>query len=515
MGSCRLQVSRPCAPLLAGLRAAREPSFWRHPLACLIMETKKITDFTYELPKEALAGMQVPGIIYADDSLIEKAQKEDVLKQVANVATLPGIVKASFAMPDIHLGYGFAVGGVAAFDAKDGVISPGGVGFDINCGVRVLKTNLVFSEIKEKIPALMHELSRNIPKGIGGKGKIRLNEGELREAVSIGVPWAVKKGYGSREDIVYCEEEGALGGANPDKVSSRAFQRGTPQLGTLGAGNHFLEIQEVAEIYDQKVAEAFGLFTGQMVVMIHTGSRGFGHQVASDYLRTMGGAPAKYGFSLLDRQLASAPIESPEGQDYYKAMACAMNYAWLNRHMVTHFTRQSLEFIFEKSAASLGLDLLYDVAHNGAKLEDHKVNGNIAKLSVHRKGATRSFGPAMGQMPDAYKQVGQPVFIPGDMGRASFILAGSDESEDRAFSSTAHGAGRLLSRKGAKKIISGVELKERLAAKGITVVAGHIPSLAEEAPEAYKDVQEVVDICEGAGLSLKIAKTRPWGVLKG
>lgn len=479
------------------------------------METKKITDFTYELSKDAVAGMRVPGIIYADDPLITKAQQESVLKQVANVATLPGIVKASYAMPDIHLGYGFAVGGVAAFDVEGGVISPGGVGFDINCGVRLLKTNFKFADVKDKVPALMHELSRNVPKGVGGKGKLRFSEGELRKAVSRGVPWAVKKGYGSTEDIEFCEEEGTLEGANPDKVSTRAYQRGGPQLGTLGAGNHFLEVQEVLGIYNEQAAQAFGLFTGQLVVMIHTGSRGLGHQVASDYLRTMGQAPSKYGFALPDRQLASAPIDSPEGRDYYEAMACAMNYAWLNRHIVAHYTRQSFEFIFQKSAASLGLDLLYDVAHNGAKFEEHELDGQQRKLSVHRKGATRSFGPKMGQIPAAYQQVGQPVLIPGDMGRASFILVGSDKSEQQAFSSTAHGAGRLLSRKGAKKIIRGDELKRKLEAKGITVIAGHIPSLAEEAPEAYKDVQEVVDICEGAGLSLKVAKTRPWGVLKG
>ena len=477
--------------------------------------TRKIADYTYELPIGAVEGMRAPGIIYADEPLIKKAQDEGVLQQVANVATLPGIVKASFAMPDIHLGYGFAVGGVAAFDAKDGVISPGGVGFDINCGVRLLKTSLEAAAVKEQIPALMHELSRSIPKGVGGKGRLRLSEGELAEAVVGGVPWAVKNGYGEAADIEFCEEEGHFHGANPDKVSSRAYERGANQLGTLGAGNHFVEVQEVTRTFNQEAARTFGLFKGQLVVMIHTGSRGFGHQVASDYLKTMGTVPTKYGFELPDRQLAAAPVTSPEGKAYYAAMACAMNYAWLNRHIITHFTRLSFEYIFRKSASTLGLDLLYDIAHNGAKLEKHEVNGQVRELSVHRKGATRSFGPKMGGLPETYKDIGQPVFIPGDMGRASFVLSGTDESEKQAFSSTAHGAGRLLSRKGAKKIISGVELKARLEAKGITVVAGHIPSLAEEAPEAYKDVQEVVDIAEGAGLSLKVAKLKPLGVLKG
>ena len=479
------------------------------------METKKIADYTYELPVGAVEGMRVPGIIYADEPLIKKAQEESVLKQVANVATLPGIVKASFAMPDIHLGYGFAVGGVAAFDAKDGVISPGGVGFDINCGVRLLKTNIEAASVKEQIPDLMHELSRSIPKGVGGKGRLRLSESELAKAVVGGVPWAVRKGYGSAEDIEHCEEEGTLKGANPDKVSSRAYQRGAGQLGTLGAGNHFLEVQEVVKIFNEAAASAFGLFEGQLVVMIHTGSRGFGHQIASDYLKAMGPMPAKYGFDLPDRQLASAPVDSVEGRSYYAAMVCAMNYAWLNRHIITHFTRLSFEYIFRKSTSALGLDLLYDVAHNGAKFEKHEIDGQTRELSVHRKGATRSFGPQMEGLPKVYKDTGQPVFIPGDMGRASFVLVGTDESEKQAFSSTAHGAGRLLSRKGAKKIISGAELKARLEAKGITIVAGHIPSLAEEAPEAYKDVQEVVDIAEGAHLSLKVAKLKPLGVLKG
>lgn len=481
----------------------------------MITDTKKVAENTYELSAEAVEGMRVKGTVYADEHLLQKASAEGVLKQVANVAMLPGIVKASFAMPDIHLGYGFAVGGVAAFDVESGVISPGGVGFDINCGVRFLKTGLVAADIKDDIEMLMHELGRSIPKGIGSKGKVRLEEAELKEAVSVGVPWAVKKGFGDEEDIEYCEEKGSIKGANPDMVSSKAFQRGQGQLGTLGAGNHFLEAQEVVKVFDEDVANVFGLFEGQLALMIHTGSRGFGHQVASDYLRVMGGVPQKYGFSIPDRQLAAAPVQSKEGKDYYAAMACAMNYAWLNRHIIAHYVRTSMEFIFKKSAASMGIDLLYDVAHNGAKFEDHKVDGAVRKLSVHRKGATRSFGPAMDELPKAYAETGQPVMIPGDMGTASYVLVGTDESEERAFSSTAHGAGRLMSRKGAKKLISGVALKKQLEDKGIAIVAGNVASLAEESPEAYKDVTEVVDICDGAGLSKKVAQLRPLGVLKG
>lgn len=481
----------------------------------MTFETKRIADYTYELPIGAVEGMRAPGVIYADEPLLQKAQQESVLKQVANVATLPGIVKASFAMPDIHLGYGFAVGGVAAFDAKEGVISPGGVGFDINCGVRLVKTNLREEDVREKLQDLMHELSRNIPKGVGGKGKLRLSEAELKEAVNQGIQWALKSGYASNQDLELCEEEGALTDADPQKVSTRALQRGAAQLGSLGAGNHFIEVQVVDEIHNKDAADIFGLFRGQIVIMIHTGSRGFGHQIASDYLKIMGPVPQKYGFSLSDRQLASAPIESEEGRDYYQAMACAMNYAWLNRQIITYFTRQSFEFIFGKSASKMDMELLYDVAHNGAKFEEHEVDGKVRKLSVHRKGATRAFGPNMGYLPKAYSRIGQPVMIPGDMGRASYVLVGTDESERRAFSSTAHGAGRLLSRKGARKIVRGEDLKRQLEAQGIVVVAGHIPSLAEESPQAYKDVREVVDICEGAGLSAKVARLRPKGVLKG
>ncbi len=317
----------------------------------MITDTRKVAENTYELSAEAVEGMRVKGIVYADEHLLQQASGEGVLKQVANVATLPGIVKASFAMPDIHLGYGFAVGGVAAFDAENGVISPGGVGFDINCGVRFLKTGLVAADIKDDIEALMHELGRSIPKGIGSKGRVRLEEAELKKAVLEGVPWAVKKGFGTEEDIEYCEEKGSIKGANPDMVSSKAFQRGQGQLGTLGAGNHFLEAQEVVKVFDEDVANAFGLFEGQLALMIHTGSRGFGHQVASDYLRVMGGVPQKYGFSIPDRQLAAAPVQSKEGKDYYAAMACAMNYSWLNRHIIANYVRSSMLFIFIKNAA--------------------------------------------------------------------------------------------------------------------------------------------------------------------
>ncbi|RJQ31903.1 MAG: RtcB family protein [Actinobacteria bacterium] len=477
---------------------------------------EKINEYIYRIPRGYRADMIVPGFIYADEALAQRAAQEGVLEQVVNVATLPGIIRGSFAMPDIHLGYGFAVGGVAAFDVKNGIVSPGGVGFDINCGVRLLKTNLVAAEISASMrQKLMHELSRNISYGIGGHGKVRLSQLQLEEVLYRGVPWAVSHGYGLDDDIEYCEQNGRLDTAEPNKVSERAFQRGANQLGTLGSGNHFLEVQELTQILDNNAASIFGLFEGQLLVMIHSGSRGFGHQVCTDYLKVMAGATAKYGLSPIDRQLAYAPLGTDEASDYLKAMACAMNYAWVNRHMMAHFTRESFEFIFKKSAEALGMDLLYDVAHNSAKLETHQLDGETKKAVVHRKGATRAFAPNHPEIPQAYQGTGQPVFVPGDMGRASYILSGTKEAMKQTFGSTCHGAGRVLSRSRAKKQISGNELKQDLLARGIIVITSHVPSLAEEAPEAYKDVNEVVEICDGAKISKKVAKLRPLGVLKG
>jgi tRNA-splicing ligase RtcB len=479
----------------------------------MIASIIKIGDYRYKIPASSEAGMLADGLVFANDEIIEQAQSEGVLNQVINVSKLKGIIKASMAMPDIHLGYGFAVGGVAAFDAKEGIISPGGVGFDINCGVRLIKTSLLAEEIKNKVPQLMHELSRSIPKGLGRKGEVSISSEELKEACAIGVSWAVNKGYGTEKDAYLCEEGGSMPGADPAHISERAFERGSRQLGSLGSGNHFVEVQRVHRIIDKETARVFGLFEGQVVIMIHTGSRGFGHQVATDYIRQMQFVGEKYGINIPDRQLASAPAQSEEAKRYYKAMACAMNFAWINRHIITHFTRKSFKSIFGMTANEMAL--VYDVAHNSAKLEKHIVDGKEIEAYVHRKGATRSFGPRNTAIPKEYRQTGQPVFIPGDMGRSSYVLAGTERAMVESFGSTCHGAGRLLSRSKAKKMIKGNELKTRLESQGITVVAGHIPSLSEEAPEAYKDVNKVVEVCHQAGLSSRVAQLKPMGVLKG
>ena len=476
---------------------------------------KKLSDYSFLIPKEYRKGMRVPGIVFADESLIAQADRDRALEQVINVAFLPGIVKASLAMPDIHWGYGFPIGGVAAFDTEGGVISPGGVGYDINCGVRLLKTNLLAREVKPLVEPLLYELARNVPKGVGSHGLLRLSRGEMEKALTGGVKWAIGQGYGWKEDADFIEEGGVLAGADPNKVSERAFQRGKDQLGTLGAGNHFLEIQEVVEIFDERVARAFGLYPGQLVVMIHSGSRGFGHQICSDYIKVMEQVVKREGITLPDRQLCCAPLGSKEQKDYYAAMACAVNYAFINRHMMAHFTRVSFENVFKKSAESLGMDLLYDVAHNIAKFEEHQVSGEKKALCVHRKGATRAFGPGHPAIPQAYREIGQPVIIPGDMGRASFVLVGTDKAMTESWGSTCHGAGRTMSRSQAKRTVRGERLKQELEEKGIRVVVGHLSLLAEEAPLAYKDVSQVVSVCDGAGLSRKVARTRPLGVLKG
>ncbi|HDP70184.1 MAG TPA: RtcB family protein [Actinobacteria bacterium] len=476
---------------------------------------EKLTPCCYKIPKTHKQGMLVPGIIYVDDKLLRLVEADKALEQVINVAFLPGIVKASFAMPDIHWGYGFPIGGVAATDVKRGAVSPGGVGFDISCGVRLLKTNLEARQIVPLLKDLMHELSRNIPKGVGRHGRTKLNRREMEELLLTGMSWGLKRGYAWDEDVLHVEEKGCLAGADPSKVSERAFERGHDQLGTLGSGNHFLEAQEVVGIYNDRVAEAFGLFKGQLVVMIHSGSRGLGHQICSDYIKVMNKVIKKLDLELPDRQLACAPVSSSEGKDYYAAMACAANYAMANRQFLTYWTRRSFECIFKKSARELGMSLLYDVSHNLAKFENHIVDGKEMRLCVHRKGATRAFGPNLLPKDSPYRNIGQPVIIPGDMARASYVLVGMAESENEAFSSTCHGAGRLMSRSQAKKMIRGDQLKKELAEKGLIIEAGHASLLAEEAPGAYKDVSMVVDVCDGAKLSKKVVKLRPLGVLKG
>jgi len=477
---------------------------------------KKIDDYRWEIPKSYKAGMSVPGLIFANESMLNHIWEENVYQQVANVAFLPGIVGHSLAMPDIHWGYGFPIGGVAATRVEDGVVSPGGVGFDINCGVRLLRTNLTEEEVRPKIEQLTTELYVNVPSGLGSTGKLRVKEKELNEVLAKGSRWAVEKGYGEAEDIKVTEESGCMKGANPDKVSSKAKQRGIPQSGTLGSGNHFLEVEAVDEIYDRDAAKGMGIDdVGQVLILIHTGSRGFGHQVCTDYVALLGQAVKRYGINLPDRQLACAPIKSPEGQDYLAAMACAANYAWTNRQCIVHWVREALVKVFGKSQRQLGLEQVYDVAHNIAKIEEYTINGKKLTLCVHRKGATRAFPAKHPDIPDVYRDIGQPVLIPGDMGRCSYVALGTEMAMKETFGSTCHGAGRVQSRAAAKRSLRGADVAKALAAKGITVKAASIGSLAEEASEAYKDVSEVVDVTHKAGISRKVARATPIGVIKG
>ena len=476
----------------------------------------KVDDYRWEIPQSYKQGMRVPALIYASESMLKHIWEDEAYVQVVNVAFLPGIVGRSLAMPDIHLGYGFAIGGVAATRLKDGVVSPGGVGFDINCGVRLLRTNLTEEEVKPKLEQLINALYVNIPSGVGSEGKIRVNEKELDKVLLKGAQWAVEKGYGEAEDIVVTEESGCLKRANPEKVSDKAKKRGTPQLGTLGSGNHFLEVEVVAEIYDHEAARVMGIMeAGQVLFMVHTGSRGFGHQVCDDYVRLMGEAVKRYGINLPDRQLACAPINSPEGQDYLAGMACAANYAWANRQCITHWARECFMRVFNKSPRELGLEQIYDVAHNIAKIEEHTVNGQKITLCVHRKGATRAFPKGHPDVPAIYRNIGQPVLIPGDMGRYSFVAVGTETAMKESFGSTCHGAGRIESRTAAKRNVRGSDVARELASRGIVVKAASMSGLAEEASEAYKDVAEVVEVTHKAGISRKIVKAMPMGVIKG
>jgi len=477
---------------------------------------RKIDDYRWEIPTSYKQGMSVPGLIFASESMLSHIWQEQVFQQVANVAFLPGIVSYSLAMPDIHWGYGFPIGGVAATRVKDGVVSPGGVGFDINCGVRLVRTNLTEDEVRPKIEQLVNELFVNIPSGLGSEGKIRVSEKELDEVMIRGSRWAIEKGYGQEEDIIVTEESGCMKGANPDKVSSKAKKRGIPQLGTLGSGNHFLEVEVVDELYDRDAAKAMGIEDlGQVLLLIHTGSRGFGHQICTDYVGLLGEAVKRYGISLPDRQLACAPINSPEGKDYLQAMSCAANYAWTNRQFILHWARECFVRVFGKSQQELGMRQVYDVCHNIAKIEEYTIDGKKQTLCVHRKGATRAFPAGHPDTPDIYRSIGQPVLIPGDMGRGSYIALGTEIAMKESFGSTCHGAGRVQSRAAAKRSLQGADVARALAARGITVKAGSMASLAEEASEAYKDVTEVVDITHKAGISRKVARARPIGVVKG
>ncbi|MBI5207363.1 MAG: RtcB family protein [Candidatus Firestonebacteria bacterium] len=473
----------------------------------------KIDKYRWEIPRHE--NMLVRGLIFTDEIFIDYIEKENVLAQVKNVAHLPGIVSYSLAMPDIHWGYGFPIGGVAATRMDTGVISPGGVGYDINCGVRVIKTGLNYDEIKNKTHELTHKLFSNIPCGVGEHGKIRLNKKEEEKVLAQGAGWAVQNGYGEPLDLDFIEENGAMDKANPDNVSARAKERGLSQLGTLGAGNHFIEIQYVEEIYDEDAANVLGLNLSQVLVMLHTGSRGLGYQVCDDYIRVMHEASIKQKISLPDRQLACAYVKSNEGQSYFGAMACAANYAWANRQCITHWIKESFIQVLNISPRDLNIKVLYDVSHNIAKIEEHIVNSEKLNLCIHRKGATRAFGPEDTRIPLLYKNIGQPVLIPGDMGRNSYILVGTKKAMEETFGSTCHGAGRLMSRTSALKQKDSQSIIKDMEEKNIYLVAREKKTIGEEATYAYKDVNKIVDIVHGAGISKKVARLKPVGVIKG
>lgn len=479
-----------------------------------IERLKRIDETKVEVPMDYKPGMRTKGIIYVDSNL-EKELESESIEQVANVATLPGIVGASMAMPDIHTGYGFPIGGVAAFDIKEGVISPGGVGYDINCGVRLLRSNLTKEMVVPKLKELIDSLYNEIPSGVGSKGKIRLGPEDEEKLLLKGARWAVENGMGDSSDLQRIESGGCLDGADPSIISQKAYERGRAQQGTLGSGNHFLEVQYVDEIFDEKIADALGLFKGQITVMIHSGSRGFGHQVCTDFLEVMAKAVQKYGIVLPDKELACAPFNSREAQDYLAAMKAAANYAWANRQCLMHWTREVFMSFFRMSPKELGMTLIYDVAHNIAKIEEHLVNGKKMKLIVHRKGATRAFPPGHPDLPDVYKNLGQPVLIPGDMGRASYVLIGTERAMKETFGSTCHGAGRVMSRHQAIRQAKGRAIWREMEDRGIIVRAAGRETLAEEMSEAYKDVSDVVDVVHKAGISLKVARLRPLGVIKG
>jgi tRNA-splicing ligase RtcB len=470
----------------------------------------------WRIPQRYRPEMRVPGMVYADDELIEQIKTDNSLQQVANVATLPGIVGHSLAMPDIHWGYGFPVGGVAATDAEKGVVSPGGIGFDINCGVRMLATDLLREQIKGQAEKLADELFTNLPSGVGGEGMRRLTMGEMRQVMQRGSAWAIEEGYGFAEDLESTEENGCLAGANPDAVSQKALQRGINQLGSLGSGNHFCEIQVVEHIYDEQAAQALGIGQkGQVVATIHCGSRGFGHQIAEDYIKLAEAKQKDYGFKLVDRQLACLPLAAVEGQQYLGAMACAANFAWANRQLLMHGVRQAFSAIFGRKARAKDLPLVYDVCHNIAKMEEYEIDGQMRRVCVHRKGATRAFPAGHLAIPEKYRAVGQPVLIPGDMGRYSFVLVGAAGSMTQTFGTCCHGAGRRQSRTAAKKSISSKDLLAQLDARGITVRVHSKNLLPEEAPAAYKDAQQVVSVVHNAGLAKLVARLKPIIVVKG
>jgi len=476
---------------------------------------KKIGENQYQIDADSNLGMKVPVRIYADEPLLQKMLSGRTITQAQNVSCIPGIVGQSIVLPDGHEGYGFPVGGVAAMDAEEGMISPGGVGYDINCGVRLLRTNLTEQKVRSKLKELVNDLFSSIPSGVGSKGAVRLSQSELDEVLVRGVSWAIDHGYGSSNDSDVCEENGQIPNADPNKVSDRARKRGAPQLGSLGSGNHFLEVQKVAEIHDEEAAKRMGIKEGTITVLIHCGSRGFGHQVCSDYLRVAEQAMAKYDINLPDRELACVPNTSEEGESYRKAMFAALNFAWSNRQMITHWTRKSFERVFNQTESDLDMKLVYDVAHNIAKIEKHKVDGKERKVVVHRKGATRAFPANRDEIPLKYRDLGQPVLVPGSMGTASWILLGQPNSMDLSFGSTAHGAGRTMSRTKARRNYNENDVKKSLNDKGIFIKALTRDGIVEETPQAYKDVDAVVNVSHNLGIATKVAKLVPIGVIKG
>jgi tRNA-splicing ligase RtcB (3'-phosphate/5'-hydroxy nucleic acid ligase) len=478
------------------------------------MKIERTSDYSIRIPKHDR--MQVDGVVYTDRRLLAGMENDACLEQVVNVACLPGILRASYAMPDIHWGYGFPIGGVAAFDAQDGVVSPGGVGYDINCGVRLLSSRLKRDDVADKMPLIVDKLFGAVPSGLGSQHRdFSLTRNQVEQVCTRGARWAVENGYGLRDDLAFIEDGGCIPGADFAAVSDRAYERGKRQLGTLGSGNHFVEVGYVQEVIRPREAELLGLQQDAVVFSIHTGSRGFGYQVCSESIDRLQSAPARYNIQLPDRQLVCAPLKSPEGRRYLEAMACAANYAFANRQLITHFVRDAMEQLLARTWGTPGLQVVYDVAHNIAKMEEHQVDGRSRQVCVHRKGATRALPPGHPLVPRAYQEIGQPVLIPGDMGRYSYVAVGGPRALERSFGSCAHGAGRVLSRKAALRQTKGRRVDEELAHKGITVRAAGRKTLREEFPKAYKDVAHVVKVVEEAGLALPVVKLAPLGVVKG
>jgi len=480
-----------------------------------LQDLKKISDYEWEIPVSFRQDMRVPVRIFATRSLIEAVMDDRSLEQAVNSATLPGLVGHVLVMPDMHQGYGFPIGGVAATRYPEGVISPGGIGYDINCGVRLLASQIEFEAAREHLAALATALDKNCPSGVGTKGHVRVNESELNQVCREGSRWAFKQGFASEADLRRTEEQGVLEGADPGAVSKRARERGREQIGTLGAGNHFLEVDRIDQIYDDKAAQAMGLVEGYLALQIHCGSRGFGHQICTDYVNEFQTAVRRYNIQLPDRELVCAPLDSPEGKNYLAAMRCAANYAFANRQVLAHYARQAFEEALSGKVRNWHLHQVYDIAHNMGKIETHLIGGERVKVCVHRKGATRAFGPGYEGLPEEYKTIGQPVLVPGSMGTASWVLVGTEGSMQRSFGSTCHGAGRVMSRSKAKKSIWGEDLRKELEAGGIQVRAGSLAGLAEEAPQAYKDVDDVVETVSEAGIAKKVARLVPVAVIKG